>query len=102
MVEEAISKNHSEILSLSVFEERITKEGQGGETVVTSGSGSEKRFVFAGSLTHLLEEIEAAYINDALGKARGNKINAAKLLGVNYDWLKRRVRRQGPGPVPGS
>jgi DNA-binding NtrC family response regulator/CHASE2 domain-containing sensor protein len=94
MVEEAISKNESEILSLSVFRERIVKENQAGEAVVINPNESRRTFAFTGSLILLLEEIESAYIKDALNKTKGNRRKAAKLLGVNYDWLKRRVKEQ--------
>ena len=70
---------------------------QNAETVVTGGGSVTKTFTFHGSLTALLDDVESSYIQEALETAKGNRIQAAKLLGVNYDWLKRRVKKRGPG-----
>jgi DNA-binding NtrC family response regulator/CHASE2 domain-containing sensor protein len=95
MVEEAISKNESGTLPLAVFRERILKEDRIGEIVTTDSEKKRRTFAFKGNLITLLEEIESAYIKDALDATTGNRRKAAKLLGVNYDWIKRRVKGRG-------
>jgi DNA-binding NtrC family response regulator len=92
MVEEAVSKSESRELPLSVFNARMTREMKAGETILVSGESLRKSFSFSGNLPSLLGEIESSYITEAMNASKGNRRKAAKFLGVNYDWLKRRVK----------
>lgn len=92
MVEEAVSKSESRELPLSVFNARMTREMRAGEMIQVSSEGLRKSFSFSGNLLNLLGEIESSYIMEAMNAAKGNRRKAAKILGVNYDWLKRRVK----------
>lgn len=49
------------------------------------------------SLTSLLQEVEREALLEALAKAGGNKVKAAKALGISRAWLYKKMKQHGIG-----
>jgi DNA-binding NtrC family response regulator len=77
----------------TVLPDHLPKEilfGKGGARTVSAGSG-----ITLPDSGLSLDNVEKDLIRQALEKARGNKTQAAKLLGVTYDSLRYQIKKFG-------
>lgn len=63
---------------------------------------NERELLFAAKrgeiYRYVMNDVEKSLIEEALGHARGNQILAAKILGINRNTIRSKIRKLGIHP----
>jgi DNA-binding NtrC family response regulator len=94
MLENALSRNKSRVLSLSYFREYIQNSSDKNINKDTNVDLVGKQIVFSGEFP-TMKEIEDFFVTEALRRTKGNQNVAAKLLGLSPSALSRRLKKRG-------
>jgi len=89
MVFDAVANHESRMLSMAVFEARISQGPQAGATPVTP-AGEASPYAFFDRLP-TLKESASLLIAEAMRRAEGNQTIAARLLGISRTGLNKRL-----------
>jgi DNA-binding NtrC family response regulator len=101
LIDNALSRDTSRVLSLSFFRDSIRGNGGRGAATNLDFRLESKQITFGGEFP-TLKEVEGFFIADALRKAGGNQSTAARLLGLSASALSRRLRKAGAGGNAGD
>lgn len=92
MVKEAVAKCSSTMLSLSVFQDRISRKPL--QISVFDPDGNRKTFAMKNNLDELVDQIMEYYMETALETANQNRTKAAEILGISRDKIKRYLNKK--------
>jgi DNA-binding NtrC family response regulator len=93
MIENALSRHKTKVLSLSYFKEYIKQNSKLKDSSHIIFQEPEHVIIFEGVFP-TLKQVEESLINKALDKAQGNQRVAAQLLGIDPSTLSRKLKKQ--------
>ncbi|MBN1799343.1 MAG: sigma 54-interacting transcriptional regulator [Spirochaetales bacterium] len=93
MIENAVSRHKTKVLSLSYFKEYIQQNSKLNESSDLIFQEPERIITFEGAFP-TLKQVEESLISKAMEKAQGNQRIAAQLLGIDPSTLSRKLKKQ--------